>query len=214
MTMMMNKQAEVNDSVTKSCDILSCLFGIKMEDKEELLEIKKTFLNIPSKGNEVEIVESFFDCYTNRKARKFFLKRYDMVQVALEYTNHLNIHQAAQRGDLYSLKCFIKILKQDPNSISTTTNTNASTPLHEAALNGQAKCVQFLINSGSHLNEPNKDGSTPLHLACNESHYDVVVILLENNCKIDVRNKFGTTPMHYASRNRNKNIIRLLLRSK
>lgn len=61
-----------NDSITKSCNIMSCLFGIKMEDKEQLIEIKKTFEFISSKGNEVEIIESYFDSFSNRKARKFF----------------------------------------------------------------------------------------------------------------------------------------------
>jgi len=72
------------------------------------------------------------------------------------------------------------------------------TPLHYAALEGDAARVLDLIEAGYDVNEPDANGFTPLHFAAQSHVLDVTRVLLERGANIDAVNKFGNSPLLVA----------------
>ncbi|KAK8794514.1 hypothetical protein WA171_003636 [Blastocystis sp. BT1] len=87
-----------------------------------------------------------------------------------------------------------------------------TTALHNASANGHLDCVQFLINSGSHL-IPNDSGNTPLHRAVLLQQIDVVKMILNKMSDVDVlqKNMFGQSAVDIAFQTGNESIIDILL---
>lgn len=82
------------------------------------------------------------------------------------------------------------------------------TALMLAALNGDVKLAQILIEKGA---EVNKKGWTPLHYAATNGHDDVVSLLLDKSAYIDAGSPNGTTPLMMAARGGYGKTVTLLL---
>ncbi len=85
---------------------------------------------------------------------------------------------------------------------------NGSTPLHLAALWGQADCVKLLIDAGAELDAVNIELNTPLHEAswevANQLHMKnekekCCRLLIDNRARFDIRNKNGKTAIDYQN---------------
>jgi len=85
------------------------------------------------------------------------------------------IHLMAATGDLDSLK---SLLQEDPRLIHATTVRNRNL-LHTAALNGQNRVVQFLLEQGGNPNIPDDQDSFPAELALSEGHTSTQRLLQE-----------------------------------
>ncbi|KAE8608961.1 hypothetical protein XENTR_v10011676 [Xenopus tropicalis] len=72
------------------------------------------------------------------------------------------------------------------------------TPLHIAALYGQAQCVDLLISKGAVVNATDYLGSTPLHLSCQKGHQKIALLLLHFKASSDIQDNNGNTPLHLA----------------
>lgn len=59
------------------------------------------------------------------------------------------------------------------------------TELHCAALDGNLKCVQHLLNAGADVNAVDEGGCTPLHVAAERGYEAVVNLLLEKGASIE-----------------------------
>ena len=85
--------------------------------------------------------------------------------------------------------------------IAAGTNVNAaepeggSTPLIIAAMAGQGKAVDLLIESGARVNAPNNDGSTALLVAAFFGHTEIVKSLLAAGADVNARNQRGETAL-------------------
>lgn len=84
------------------------------------------------------------------------------------------IHMAAMNGDLEKVK---EIVKENPDSISTTFGLAHWTPLHLAAVDGHADVAEFLLANRADVNVKDSRGHTPMHLAIEARHLDVVEVL-------------------------------------
>src|SRR5215467_8187720 len=86
------------------------------------------------------------------------------------------------------------------------------TPLHYAALDGDAPRVLELVEAGYDVNESDANGFTPLHFAAQSHALEVTRVLLEHGADIDAVNKFGNSPLLVAmsqTRGRTEEIILL-----
>ena len=93
-------------------------------------------------------------------------------------------------------------------------NSDGFTPLHVAAMHGQADLVTVLLDAGANVNLVTKTKNvTALHLACQNERTVVTKVLLQSaNCDIDIQDSSGNTALHYASLASNSKLVELLLK--
>uniref|UniRef100_A0A8D0H6M3 Ankyrin repeat domain 27 n=1 Tax=Sphenodon punctatus TaxID=8508 RepID=A0A8D0H6M3_SPHPU len=72
------------------------------------------------------------------------------------------------------------------------------TPLHRAAICGQAPLIDLLVSKGAIVNATDYHGSTPLHLACQKGYQNVTLLLLHYKASMEVQDNNGNTPLHLA----------------
>ncbi|XP_068459312.1 ankyrin repeat domain-containing protein 12 isoform X2 [Clinocottus analis] len=91
-------------------------------------------------------------------------------------------------------------------------NERGETPLHMAAIRGDAKLVKELISLGADVNVKDFAGWTPLHEACNLGYYDVAKVLIAAGAEVNTQGLDDDTPLHDASSSGHTDIVKLLLR--
>ncbi|XP_062997471.1 ankyrin repeat domain-containing protein 27 [Elgaria multicarinata webbii] len=72
------------------------------------------------------------------------------------------------------------------------------TPLHIAAICGQASLIDLLVSKGAVVNATDYHGSTPLHLACQKGYQNVTLLLLHYKASTEVQDNNGNTALHLA----------------
>ncbi|XP_071216822.1 ankyrin repeat domain-containing protein 12 isoform X2 [Salvelinus alpinus] len=91
-------------------------------------------------------------------------------------------------------------------------NERGETPLHMAAIRGDAKHVKEIISLGADVNVKDFAGWTPLHEACNLGYYDVAKVLIAAGAEVNTQGLDDDTPLHDASSSGHTDIVKLLLR--
>jgi ankyrin repeat protein len=76
-----------------------------------------------------------------------------------------------------------------------TKNKHGWTPLHGAAINGDAVMVKFFLKNKAEVDAKEEYGRTPLHLAVSQRNKEVVEILLANNADVNARDNSGQTAL-------------------
>lgn len=102
----------------------------------------------------------------------------------------------------------------NPNAGMEANDDVGWTPLHYAAVGGNTRITQLLLQYGAQANAQTKRGSTPLHLAVAYNNNKIVEILIANGANISLMNKDKHTPLDLAQQNRNTGIIKLLEKKK
>ncbi|XP_069018526.1 ankyrin repeat domain-containing protein 27 isoform X2 [Embiotoca jacksoni] len=72
------------------------------------------------------------------------------------------------------------------------------TPLHAAAICGQAQLIDLLVHKGAPVNATDYHALTPLHLACQRGYQGVTLLLLHYKANMDAQDNNGSTPLHLA----------------
>ncbi|XP_059130811.1 ankyrin repeat domain-containing protein 27 isoform X1 [Peromyscus eremicus] len=87
----------------------------------------------------------------------------------------------------------------DPSVVTPfSRDDRGQTPLHVAALCGQASLIDFLVSKGAMVNATDYHGATPLHLACQKGFQSVTLLLLHYKASTEVQDNNGNTPLHLA----------------
>ncbi|XP_007952535.1 ankyrin repeat domain-containing protein 27 [Orycteropus afer afer] len=87
----------------------------------------------------------------------------------------------------------------DPSVVTPfSRNDKGHTPLHLAALCGQASLIDLLVSRGAMVNATDYHGSTPLHLACQKGYQSVTLLLLHYKASAEVQDNNGNTALHLA----------------
>ena len=73
-----------------------------------------------------------------------------------------------------------------------------TTPLHEAAMSGDAAAIRTLLAGGADVNMRAKDGVTPLHAAAASGHFFTIEALLADGADVNAQDDDGSTPLHQA----------------
>jgi ankyrin repeat protein len=123
------------------------------------------------------------------------------------------IHDAAATGNIELLK---KYLAEDPQLISARSG-RGWTPLCVAAMCGQVKAVEFLIESGADVNGRSSEAMTPLtNLAAKGITNDdrcavIATILLAHGADVDLPDCWTGTPLMHAVETRKSLLAHVLL---
>ncbi|KAK5866823.1 hypothetical protein PBY51_011367 [Eleginops maclovinus] len=72
------------------------------------------------------------------------------------------------------------------------------TPLHVAAIYGQAQLIDLLVCKGALVNATDYHALAPLHLACQRGYQGVTLLLLHYKANTDAQDNNGNTPLHLA----------------
>ncbi|XP_029288904.1 ankyrin repeat domain-containing protein 27 isoform X2 [Cottoperca gobio] len=72
------------------------------------------------------------------------------------------------------------------------------TPLHVAAIYGQAQLIDLLVCKGAPVNATDYHALAPLHLACQRGYQGVTLLLLHYQANTDAQDNNGNTPLHLA----------------
>ncbi|XP_019640135.1 PREDICTED: ankyrin repeat domain-containing protein 11-like [Branchiostoma belcheri] len=91
-------------------------------------------------------------------------------------------------------------------------NERGETPLHMAAIKGDADLLRQLIKQGAEVNAKDFAGWTPLHEACNHGYYEVAKMLLQAGANVNTQGLDDDTPLHDAASNGHPHIVELLLK--
>ncbi|XP_019651801.2 ankyrin repeat domain-containing protein 27 isoform X3 [Ailuropoda melanoleuca] len=87
----------------------------------------------------------------------------------------------------------------DPSIVTPfSRDDRGHTPLHVAALCGQASLIDLLVSRGAVVNATDYHGSAPLHLACQKGYQSVTLLLLHYKASPEVQDNNGNTPLHLA----------------
>jgi len=89
----------------------------------------------------------------------------------------------------------IKRLVAAGTDVDGTEPEGGSTPLIVAALYGQGKAADLLIENGARIDAPNNDGSTALLVAAFFGHTEIVKSLLDAGANVNLRNQRGETAL-------------------
>jgi hypothetical protein len=105
-----------------------------------------------------------------------------------------SILHAIAKGDEDDLKNHL-LLGADINE----TNAQGWTPLHFAAVRGQAGCAKVLVSQGARLDMRTGTEKTPLHFAADRGFLEITETLLAGGADLAARDDEGWTPLHYAA---------------
>jgi uncharacterized protein len=78
-------------------------------------------------------------------------------------------------------------------------NKGGFTPLHYAAREGCAACVQALLEAGADPDSEDPDRETPLLLALMNLHFDTAAVLVKGGADLDKWDLFGRSPVYMAA---------------
>ena len=121
--------------------------------------------------------------------------------------------KACEKGKLDVVR---RLLKEDPGLINARGPMGllkALSPLHLAAVCGQADVAELLLKSGHPVEAGDDNGHTPLLDACNFAQPEVVRVLLKYKASTAVRGTGRATPLHEAAypKRGGAEVVRLLL---
>jgi ankyrin repeat protein len=132
------------------------------------------------------------------------------------------IHDACRKGDT---EAAMKLVNANPAAAKAREASTGYTPLHIAAIEGNAQLAQFLINKGVEINATADAISwkrvTPLHVAINNKREAVALLLLARGADVNASEDVaddafsrGVTPIYLASKTGNLKLVRRLIELK
>ncbi|MCP4160315.1 MAG: hypothetical protein GY760_09600 [Deltaproteobacteria bacterium] len=78
-------------------------------------------------------------------------------------------------------------------------NSNLTTPLHYAAVNGYNKVVHHLIQKKAHINSKDKDGRTPLIGAISTNKIATAKLIINMGASLKMKDNMNNTALHFAA---------------
>ena len=122
-------------------------------------------------------------------------------------TKAADIFEAVRAGDAAKVRAQVQA---EPKLASARTE-DGNTPLHVAALEGDAAAAKALLEGGAEVGARGLREETPLHMAMYDGHREVAELLLAKGAEINAQSANGETPLHLASRKGHRELVELLL---
>jgi ankyrin repeat protein len=108
------------------------------------------------------------------------------------------IFDALRKGDIQGVKALVEKTPQ----VLDARDGDGMTPLHYAALGGNAELVDYLIDKGAKIDLKSAQLKTPLHLAAINDRKDAVAALLKRGAALETRDDYLRTALILCARER------------
>ncbi|MBS4167809.1 ankyrin repeat domain-containing protein [Parachlamydia sp. AcF125] len=184
-----------------------------------LLAEKKVDPNQPFKGRADFLIHQV--CYAGCSELLLLLIELKADLKKLDSSQNSVLHHACQS----STDCveIVRLLLGHDPALLEAKNSYGQTPLHLAALRGNAKSAEYLLNQiaeQSELNQQDYQENTPLHLAvigegrafnlAKENYVKIVEALLKKGANLNIINREQKTAVELAYKNGSEALIQLL----
>lgn len=124
----------------------------------------------------------------------------------------LEVKNAVRKGDFNALR---RLLDANPALVNARDSEHGATPLHWAAIEGNWKLADLLLELGADINATDRHGMTPLHKAAAFGQEQMVVLLLVGGADPDpLARKYAriiVTPLDLAAEAGYRDMVRLLV---
>ncbi len=108
------------------------------------------------------------------------------------------IFDAIRKGDVAAVKALVEKTPQ----LLDARDGDGMTPLHHAALGGNADLIKYLVGKGAKLELQDARLKTPLHLAAMNDRKDAVAALLKGGAALETRDDYLRTALVLCARER------------
>jgi ankyrin repeat protein len=108
-----------------------------------------------------------------------------------------DIHVEAAKGNLENLQC---LLTKNPELVNLIDKMDYGTPLHWAAIYGQAESCKLLLERGADLKLVDDLGYSPLRWAIDGGEPGIVELLIAHGADVNQKDQEGLTPLDVALR--------------
>ncbi|MBO9484594.1 ankyrin repeat domain-containing protein [Salinisphaera sp. G21_0] len=174
------------------------------------LEDGNTPLHIASKNNAYQCVSTLVDQWAGRDQQKWRIIKlaFSTIMNAISGGISASMPDFMERSNDSYNDLFLLTHRWDVN----TTNQDGYTPLHFAAENNSARCLDALLGAGANINATDSKGWTALHFAAQNGHKESVEKLLcfKSDLKVGIKNNDGATALDLACRKGHEEIAMVL----
>jgi ankyrin repeat protein len=118
-----------------------------------------------------------------------------------------DIHVEAAKGNLENLQA---LLQRNPGAVNLVDPMDNGTPLHWAAIYGQAEVCALLLDHGADITRVDERGHSPLFWAIAGNEPEVVELLLDHGADLTKRDNDGQTALEYALAKQQDETVALL----
>jgi ankyrin repeat protein len=109
------------------------------------------------------------------------------------------LHRAVLKKNLPLVKLLVEMGKAHVN-VKTKDEAGGNTPLHEAASQGNAELLEYLLSHGAEPGVRNHAGRSALHIACFKNHLDCVrALMAHTHCDINQTDGTGRSALHWCA---------------
>lgn len=92
----------------------------------------------------------------------------------------------------------LRLIRENPMLVNTT-NRDGDTPLHWAAINGDADITKALIDAGANIHAVDGNGDTPIMHAAKHGSPEVAALLIDKGARFEEKDSDGRTPLILAA---------------
>lgn len=143
-----------------------------------------------------------------------FLNRHEHVEAAgYQLTERVGM-KSVQLAAHFGLLDVVKAILENDRWELFAMDYSGFTALMEAAWEGRASTVDFLLNSGAEINRADYSLRTALHFAADKGHHETVRTLLLHGANVDALDSSLQTPLLLASAGRHHQCISTLVNHK
>lgn len=134
---------------------------------------------------------------TGRDLSKMYYKGEPGVRIAVAY-------------DQYEIVKYMVLSFDCTKLVDKVKKRNA---LHFAALKGNTKIIELLLQNGFDVDFADSNGETPLFFSITNPFPDSVILLLKNGANPNIQNNNGVTPLHFAIKKSNILAMKYLMKA-